>query len=110
MGATGPAPLQPPDAHATAAPLEREETERGLTTDIGVPQPGSPLDEQGGAPLPESGGLAANDPAAGGDLAGSDQVDRATDAGATLPEPATGARRPGASASVLRRAVAARRP
>lgn len=35
------------------------------------------LNKQGGAPLPASAGLAANDPAAGSDLAGSDQADRA---------------------------------
>jgi hypothetical protein len=46
----------------------------GLTTNVGFQSPNSPMDLAGLDPLPASGGIGAQDPAAGGDIEGEDQV------------------------------------
>jgi hypothetical protein len=46
----------------------------GLTTNVGFQSPNSPMDLAGLDPLPASGGVGAQDPAAGGDIEGEDQV------------------------------------
>ena len=46
----------------------------GLTTNVSFQSPNSPLDLAGLDPLPSSGGIGAQDPAAGGDIEGEDQI------------------------------------
>lgn len=54
--------------------MERSPNDSGFTTNVGFPNPNSPGDLTGAETLPGSGGLGAQDPEAGGDVAGDDQA------------------------------------